>query len=76
MNVLVDMLLAVAVIALALGAVTEFQIGILRIRLAADGAFVQVRHLLPGSGLEAAAAGIPYDDFCALIIEKSLEKYN
>jgi len=25
---------------------------------------------------EAAAAGIPYDDFCALIIEKSLEKYN
>ena len=25
---------------------------------------------------EAAVAGIPYDDFCALIIEKSLEKYN
>ena len=25
---------------------------------------------------EAAAAGIPYDRFCGMILEKSLEKYN
>ena len=45
-NMVADMLGAVAVIAAAFGAVAEFQIGVIRVGLAAYGAFVVVTLVL------------------------------
>ena len=49
MLMIVDMLHTVAVIPVALGAVAELQIGVLRIRFAADGALVDVSLFLIGA---------------------------
>ena len=46
MNVVVDVIHAVAVVADTLGAVTELQIGVVRIGAAADGALVEIAGLL------------------------------
>ena len=46
MNVVIDMVLAEAVIALAAGAIAELQLGKIRIRPAADGAFMRVEPVL------------------------------
>ena len=48
MHVVVDMLGAVAVVAVALGAVAERLVGIIGVGLAADGAFVEIALLLMG----------------------------
>ncbi len=59
MSVVGNMVLAVAVIALAPGAVPEFQIGEFGIGSAADGAAVGIGclGLFPGGGLKAAGLG-------------------
>ena len=49
MLMLIDMLHTVAVIPVALGTVAELQIGVLRIRFAADGALVDVSLFLIGA---------------------------
>ena len=50
MDMIVDMILTVAVVALALGAVAEFQLRVGHIGAAADGAFVGVGGFRPGGG--------------------------
>ena len=52
------MVLTIAVVALAAGAVAEFQIGILRIRPAADGALVPVGPRAGGAAVIACPVGI------------------
>ena len=61
MCVIGDMLRAVAVVALAAGAVAEFQIGGIHIRAAADGALVGVGGLDLGVGGLVAAGGVEGD---------------
>ena len=48
MNMVVNMVFTVAIIAVAFGAITKFQVGIFRIRSAADGTFVQISLILLG----------------------------
>ena len=66
MNVVVDVLRTVAVIAVALGAVTKFLVGVVGVGLAADGALVDIALLLLGllGGLlevDGLAGGLVFD---------------
>ena len=65
-NVVVDVLRTVAVIAVALGAVTKFLVGVVGVGLAADGALVDIALLLLGllGGLlevDGLAGGLVFD---------------
>ena len=63
MRMIVDVILAVAVVALALGAVPEFQLRVRHIRPAADRALVGVGSL--GGGVAGfVGTGVELDDLC------------
>ena len=66
MDMVIDVLHAVAVVAVALGAVTEFLVGVVGVGLAADGALVDIALLLLGllGGLlevDGLAGGLVFD---------------
>ena len=66
MDMVIDVLHAVAVVAVALGAVTKFLVGVVGVGLAADGALVDIALLLLGllGGLlevDGLAGGLVFD---------------
>ena len=68
MGVVVDVVHAVTVIAIAARAVSKFQVGILCIRPAADGAFVVVRLLAAGALIAVGPVGIGLCRVCLLLL--------